>query len=244
MAEKTLFALTLRLTTGKLGSSKLTILAGVGFPAFLAWIGLSDSYETAVRFFLFLFPYAFLLAARDMAGTEIECGWLENVLFLGGRHKDYLWRKNFAVALAAGIYTFGLFLIMAAWGLALGKSELGLALRFGLGILAGLYYVSFSGALSYRMKSSANVMAVLLVQAAAALALLFSATARNAFIDNLVAGRFPGFSSKLLFFGLLAVCPNLVAARKLASGAVFVAAGMLVSLAGQRVLLRRLDLRK
>jgi hypothetical protein len=213
-------------------------------PAFLVFLGLRDSYGTAMRFFLFFSPYVFLLAAQDMVGTELAGGALENVLFLGGRFQSYLWRKNFALAAVTGGYACVLFFFLTAWGLAAGRFEALFGLQFGLALLGGLYYIALAGALSHFLKAGSNVVAILLVQFGAFLGLLFSVTSRTGFIDYLETGHFPGLGPRLAFFGFVSVFPNLAVSPRLLTGGPVIAAGLALALLFQRGRLRRLELRR
>lgn len=244
MSRETLFPLTLRLTALRLRSSKLGLVVAGAFPAALAVAAVRDSYETALRIFLFAFPHLFLIAAQDMAGTERTGGGLENVIFLDGRFRRYFWQKNLAVLGLAGAYVSVLFLLLALLGVALGRFEPAWAPQFGMGLLAGSYYVAAAGALSYALRAGANVAVVLFVQAGALVGLLFSATNRAGLIDHLAAGIFPDAGSCFLFAGLVAVLPNLAVARKLSAGVLVIAAALALCLAVQRLLAARLEIRR
>lgn len=244
MFDAALFPLTWRITRQRFLSSPLTIVAGLAFPAFVAWVGLHDSYGTAAKFFFFLFPYLFLVAAQDAVRTDIEHGALENVLFLGGRFRGFLWVKNFVLAAAVGLYSVGIFVILSAWGLAVGEFEPAHAARFALGLLAGFYYVGLAGALSYFLRAGSNVLVLLLAQAAALVALLFSTTSRTGFLDYAASGRFPGLGPRLLFGGLVAILPNLIVSGRLHAFGAEVLAGLALALVVQSRLARRLELGK
>jgi hypothetical protein len=244
MPGKNVFPLTVRLAGLKLRRSRFTMAAAAGLPVLLVYLGLRDSPATAMKFFLLFFPYMFLLAAQDLAGTELRGGGLENVLFLGGDFRRYLWLKNPALAAAAGAYAAGLFLPLAAWTAARGTFEAFFLAQFGLGLLAGLYYLALAGALSYFLKAGSNVVVMLLVQAAAVVSLLLSAASRAGFIDHLGDGRFPDLGSRLLLFGFASLFPNLIVSRRLLLGALAVGAGLAAALAIQKTLARRLELHK
>jgi hypothetical protein len=244
MFEKNVFPLTVRLTGLKLRASKFNLALAAFLPAFLVFLGLRTTYGTAVKFFLFFFPYIFLVSAQDMVGTEVAGGALENVLFLRGGFRRYLWLKNFALAGAAATYAACLFLLTALWGVACGKFDPVTIPQFGLGLLAGFYYVAAAGALSHFLKAGSNVVVLLLVQAAALLGLLFSATSRTGFIDYLGTGRFPDAGSRLLFAAFTSVFPNLIVSPRLVRGGFIVAPGLAVLLLFQKALVRRLELRK
>ena len=174
MPDPALCALTWRITRRRLAASPLAAVAAAAFPALVVWIGLTDSYGTAAKFFFFLLPHVFLIAAQDTVRTDVESGALENVLFLGGRFRGYLMAKSFAVAAAAGAYAAALFALFAAWGLAAGGFEPVFALRFALALVAGLYYVALAGVLSYFLRAGSNVLIILLAQSAVVLGLIFS----------------------------------------------------------------------
>jgi hypothetical protein len=244
MPAKNVFPLTVRLTGLRLRDSKFTIAAAAFLPVFLVFLGVRASSGTAMKFFLFFFPYIFLVSAQDMVATEVAGGALENVLFIRGDFRSYLWRKNFALAAASAAYAAGLFFFLAIWGIACREFSPFSALQFGLGLLAGFYYISAAGALSHFLKAGSNVVVILLVQAAAVLGLLFSATSRTGFIDHLGTGRFPDLKSRLLFLGLASVFPNLIVSPRLLRGGLAVAAGLLVALLIQRARVRRLELRR
>lgn len=244
MPAKDMLPLTLRLTLLKLGRSKFTMAVAAFLPAFLVFLGIRASYGTAMKFFLFFFPYVFLIAAQDMAATEVAGGALENVLFIGGNFRGYLWCKNFALAAAAGAYAAAIFLFVVLWGIAGREFSPFSTVQFALGLLAGLYYISAAGALSHFLKAGSNVVVILLVQAAALLGLLFSATSRAGFIDHLESGRFPDLKSRLLFLGFASVFPNLIVSPRLIRGGLAVAGGLLAALLLQKARLLRLELRK
>jgi hypothetical protein len=243
MPEKNVFPLTVRLTGWRLRSSRFTVAVSAALPAFLVFLGVRDSPGTAMKFFLFFFPYVFLLSAQDMVATERSGGGLQNVIFLRGKFKTYLWQKNLALAAAAGIYAACLFVLLWFWGIARGGLDPFPVVPFGMGLLAGLYYVGLAGALSWLLKSGSNVVVILLAQAAWLIGLLFSATSQSGFIDYLGTGRFPGLESRLLFLGLTSVFPNLIVSRRLFMGAPVVVAGLALALIFQRVRVRRLELR-
>jgi hypothetical protein len=242
MPAKNVFPLTVGLAGSKLRSSKFTVAVLAALPAFLVFLGVRDSQETAMKFFLFFFPYVFLLFGQDMVASELAGGGLENVLFLCGRFRSYLWQKNLALAAAAGVYAGGLFFLLSAWGIARGTPSPFPADQFGMGLLAGLYYIGLAGLLSWFLSAGSNVVVILLAQAAWLIGLLFSATSRTAFIDHLATGTFPGVKSRLLFMGFTAVFPNLIVSRRLFRGGLVVLAGLALALFLQRARVRRLEL--
>jgi hypothetical protein len=242
MLDTALFTLTWRVTRRRLLASPLAIAAGLAFPAFVVWIGLNDSYETAAKFFFFLLPHVFLVAAQDTVRTDIESGALENVLFIGGRFRGFLKAKSGVVAAAVGGYALLLFGLFAAWGLAFNAFRPAFMAQFGLALLAGLYYVALAGILSHFLKGGSNVLALLLIQAAAVMALLFTVTSRTGLLDHAATGRFPGLGPKLIFGGLVAILPNLIVSGRLLVFAAEVMAGLALALLVQARLIRRLEL--
>jgi len=244
MLDTSIFPLTWRVVRRRLFGSPLAIVTALSLPALTALIGLRDSYGAAVRFFLFFVPHGFLIAAQDMVRTDIESGALENVLFIGGRFRRFLWAKNFVLAAAVGVYACALFALLVVWGCATGAFDPVHLVQFGLGLLAGFYYIGLAGTLSYFLKAGSNAVALLLAQAAVVIALLFSVTSRTGLLDYAASGRFPGPGPALLFGGLVAVLPNVVVSPSLFVFGIEVLAGLLLALLVQHRLARRLELRK
>ncbi len=244
MPDAALLALTWRVTRRRLTSSPLTAVAALAFPAFVVWIGLTNAYGTAAKFFFFLLPHVFLVAAQDTVRSEVESGALENVLFIGGRFRGYLMAKGHVLAVTAGAYAALLFALFAAWGLAAGAFEPVFAVRFALALLAGLYYVALAGVLSHFLRAGSNVLVLLLVQSATVIGLIFSADPRAGLLDYAATGRFPGIGPKVLFGGLTAVLPNVVVSGRLSIFSGEVLAGLGLALFVQARLTRRLEIRK
>jgi len=244
MPEPALLALTWRITRRRVVASPLAVAAALAFPAFVVWIGVADSYDTAARFFFFLLPHVFLISAQDAVRSDLEAGVLENVLFVGGRFRGFLAAKGIVQAAAAGTYAAALFALIAAWGVIAGAFDPASFLKFGLSLLAGLYYVALAGLLSHWLKSGSNVVALLLAQTASLVLLISSATARPGLIDYAASGEFPGLGPRLAFGGLVAVLPNLVVSGRLPVYVAEVAAGLCLAAWLQRRLAGRLELRK
>lgn len=243
MPDTALLALTWRVTMRRVLASWPAAVAGLAFPAGIVWAGIGDSYGTAAKLFYFLLPHAFLVAAQDTVRTDLESGALENTLFAAGRFRGFLRAKGLVAAAGAGAYAIALFGLFAAWGLARGEFRPGDLVKFGLAVLAGLYYVGLAGVLGHFMRGGSNVLALLLAQAAAAMALIFTASARTGLLDYAAAGRFPGLGPKLLFGGLTALLPNVIVAGRWSLFAAEVLAGLGLVWAVHELLIRRLELR-
>lgn len=244
MPDTALLALTWRITRRKIVSSPLALAAGLAFPVFVVWIGLADSYGTAARFFFFLLPHVFLIAAQDAVRTDIDTGALENVLFLGGRFRGFLAAKGLVLAAVAAGYALVLFGAFAAWGAAVGGFEAGFFPRFGLSLLAGTYYVALAGVLSHWLKAGSNVVALLLAQSAALALLVSSATAKPGLLDYAAGGPITGLGPRLLFGALVAVLPNVVVSGRLPLYAAEVLAGLGLAVFVQGRLVRGFEIRK
>ena len=244
MPEPALLALTWRVTRRRLIASPLGVVAGLVFPAFVAWLGIADSYATAAKFFFFLLPHVFLVAAQDAVRTDVESGALENVLFLGGRFRGYLGAKSLFAAGAAAGYAAILFALFAAWGVAAGGFGADFVLKFGLAILAGLHYVALAGLLSHFLRAGSNVLVLLLAQSASIIALVFTTTARTGLLDYASTGRFPGLGAKVVFGAWVAILPNVIVSGRmpLFVGEVLLLLSLAVFV--QVRLLRRLEIRK
>jgi hypothetical protein len=244
MPDPTLLTLTWRVTRRRLFSSPPAVVAGLAFPAFVAWIGLEDSYAAAAKFFFFLLPHIFLIAAQDAVRSDVDGGALENVLFLGGRFRGFLAAKGLVLAGAATAYAAGLFALFAGWGLLAGGFEPGFLVRFGLGLLAGFYYLAAAGVLSHFLKAGSNVLVLFLAQSAALVGLLVSTTPRAGLLDWLASGRFPGLGPALAAGGLVAVVPNLIVSGRLPAFALEVLVLLGLAVAAQKRLTGRLEIRK
>ncbi|HDT14022.1 MAG TPA: hypothetical protein ENO03_06660 [Candidatus Aminicenantes bacterium] len=243
MLEPSLFALSWRVTRRRLSGSPLAALGALGLPVLVVWLGVVESYATAAKFFYFLLPHVFLVAAQDAVRSDIDSGALENVLFVGGRFRGYLASKGLALAVAVSAYATCLFALISAWGLAAGAFEPRSVVRFALALVAGLYYLAWAGALSYLMRAGSNVLAILLAQSAALIGLVLSTTSRAGLLDYAATGRFPGLGPKLLFGALTALLPNVVVSARLSVFTAEVLAGLVLAVLVQGRLARGLEIR-
>jgi hypothetical protein len=244
MSDAAIFPLTWRIVRRRLVGAPAAVAAGLAFPALVSVVGIADSYATAGKLFFFLLPHVFLVAAQDALRTDIDSGVLENALFAGGRFRDYLRAKIAVVAGAAAVYAAVLFGLFSAWGLATGRFEARSPARFGLALLAGLYYAVLAGVLSRYLRAGSNVLVVLLAQTALLIGLIASASPRAGLLDYAATGRFPGFGPALVFAGLTAVLPNVVVYVREPLFAAEVAAGLLAGSAVLDRIIGRLELRR
>lgn len=244
MSDRPRRQVTSRLTWLRLRRSPAAWAAAAAFPAFILFLWIKDSYGMALRSFLFLLPHVFLFLSQDMAGDEVREGRLENVLFLGDGFKGHLFGKNAVLVLTGAVYGFGLFIPLWSIGLATHRSGWGDLSGLAAALLAGVYYVLLGGFLSYYLKGGSNVLALIVVQAAAFMGLLFSAGHRTGFLDLLGAGHFPSFVAKLEFLAFAAVLPNVVVAGRLRPYAPWIAGLAALVLFIQWIKVRRLELKR
>lgn len=244
MSERFLWPLTLRLTWGKARSSWFSLFSAAAFPAFIAWLVKNEGVGAGVSAFLLLFPHSFLILAQDMVGSELAGGVLENVLFLDGAFRRYLWLKNPAVMTIGGAYAAVLFAGLGALSAASGDLRFSFLTRFLLGLVAGAYYVAAAGLASYYLKSGSNSLVFILLQFAGFFGLLFSVGSRMGFVDYLMEGSFPSVGASILFHGLLLIFPNIVTLPGHGRFVWVPAAGLALGLYLQKLLGSRLELRK
>lgn len=232
------------ITTRKILAEKALYFTLSGFSLLIVFIWAKDSFDVALKFFLYLFPYIFLFFSQDMARGEIDSGCLENVIFLRLGYKKYLLGKNILVAGMAFLAVLALFVGPASYGLFTGQLTSLHLLQFGTGLIAGVYYVFLAGLLSHYLKGGSNVLLVIVGQALLIISLLLSAGQSQGFIHHLSEGVFPDFWSKMKFFGLVSVFPNIVISRKFFPWAAEILGLILLLGILQRVKVRRLELRK
>lgn len=232
------------LTRRKVVSAKSFYILLAGLAALVAYVWVKDSYSLSLQFFLFLFPHVFLFISQDMMMDEIETGVLENVAFARGAFRNYLFEKNIYLFLMALAVALAAFSFLAAYGLASGQFSARFLLQFLMGVAAGAYYISLGGFLSFYFKGGSNVLVVVIGQLSAFIGLLFSATERLGFIDQLTAASFPDWSSRLKFIVFLGVLPNILASQKYFAGSLGIGALTCFFLMLQRMKIGALELKK
>jgi hypothetical protein len=235
---------TFQITWLRLRRSPAAWASAAVFPAFILFLWIKESYGTALRSFCFLLPHAFLLLSQDMVGDEVREGRLENTLFLGNGFKSHLFRKNAVLILTGSVYGFGLFMILWVIGLVTHRSGWGDIPGFAAALLAGFYYVMLGGLLSHYLHGGSNVLALIVVQAAAFIGLLFSAAHGSGLPDPLSAGNFPSFVAKLEFLVFAAVLPNVVVARSFRPYALWISWLAALVFFIQWIKVRRLELKR
>jgi hypothetical protein len=198
----------------KLISVRVNFFVLLGFILLLAYLWVEDSYSLSFRAFLYLCPFLFLFFSQDMMGDEIKSGFLENVLFAGGRFRSYLLIKNVLIGACAIALMLFLFSGFAFYGLATRQWEAHFFGQFATGLLVGAYYVALAGFLSFFFRAGSNVLAVLLGQAALFAGLLFAASQKLGLLERLTASSYPTIGSRLEFLAVSFVLPNIVIARR------------------------------
>lgn len=226
----------------KVLSAKINYFLLLGFIALLGYIWQKDSFSLSLKAFLHLFPYLFLFISQDMVRDEIDSGCLENVLFLKGHFRSYLLKKNLFLAAVAFSCSLALFLVLAAYGLITNQFSSLYLLQFIAGVVAGIYYLSLGGLLSFSFKGGSNVLLVILGQVFLFIGLLLSATKRGGFISSLDKASFPDLASRLKFLVLALVFPNVIIAKRFIVYALGIAALTLLVLGLQRAKIRNLEL--
>lgn len=244
MSFSAIFSLTLVLAWRKLLASKFTLLLALAFPILLFWLGRTESSSLAMSAFLFVWPHFSLVLAQDMVRSEVDSGALENLLFVNGDFRNYLWLKNFVLTSFSFIYSITLFILLVAWEMLDGSVDRTVIMRFLISLVVGLYYIAVAGLVSYYLKSGSNALAFILVQVFVLIASIASVTSRPEFIDYIEKGTFPTLKAKLMFHSLVFVFPNIIVIEKFNKYIWQAAAGFLLALACQRLLARRLELKK
>jgi len=235
-------AVTVRLAWLKTRAGRIWLIAPAALLAVVAFAWVRDSYDTAVKFFLGLFPYVFLFLGADMVRSEAESGALECGLFLGGRFREYLMLKGPFLAAVAAAISLLMFAGLTLAGLAAGRHPLPEAGRFGLGLVAGVYYTALAGLLSTRLRAGSNVLAVVVAQAAALLLVMFTVTSRTGLLNAMETGVWPDLKTRLEFMAAAALIPNLVLSRPLYIFSLELVALTVLAFFWQRAIIRRMEL--
>lgn len=232
------------LTRKKVLANKGTFIPTLVIAFFIAYVWVKDSYSIGLKFFVYLFPHIFLFFSQDMMKDEVESGGLENILFLEGRFKQYLWTKNFCLYLVAAGVAGSAMAALGIYGLAAGEFSGKCFGQFGMGLVAGAYYIALGGWLSFYFKGGSNVLILILGQLSLFIGLLFSVAQRSGFLDYLESGAFPDWVSRVKFLIFLGLFPNILASEKhfIYSFGVALAAGFWLIL--QQAKLRSLDLKR
>ena len=244
MSARDVLAVALFITGKKLLSARANLILLGGFLVLLAIIWIKGAFNFAFRLFLFLYPHFFLFLTQDMVKDEVDSGAFENLLFVGGKYKSYLGWKNGiigVVALGTGLTFFAAFSIYSC---AVRQFAAVFILQFAAAVLAGLYYQSLAGFLSFFLKSATNVLVVVLGQVLAFFLLLLSATQIPDWLERLLSSSLPGWTAKLEVLALLTIVPNAIVVRR--SWWAFLAVGLLAGLffCFQLLKIRALELRK
>lgn len=156
-----------------------------GFILFLLLFWWQGGFNYARRFFLFLFPYLFLLLAQDIFREEIDSGCLENVVFFRLNFRRYLIEKNLTLFLLGTIFSSLLFLPFLLISVAEDDFSWLIIVSFFMGLIVGFYYLSLAGWMGLRLRSGSNVLAIILIQVFLFLALLVSLTSSASGRDRL-----------------------------------------------------------
>ena len=228
----------------KILAARINVFLLAALLAILGFVWHEESLSSSLGLYLFLFPYIFLFLSQDMFRDEIASGALENVLFLRGEFRDYLLAKNlFVGAVSVGI-SLVLFLGYAACSLVRHEFSVRPVVQFLAGIVAGVYYISAAGLLSFLFRAGSNVLIILLGQVLFVIALLLSATQKSGLLDLLSADSFPGIAARAKFFGLAVVLPNIIISRRPLFAVAGIAASACFLLGAQKIILKSLELKK
>lgn len=191
-----------------------------GFILFLGFFWWQGGFNYARRFFLFLFPYLFLLVAQDIFREEIDSGCLENVLFLRLNFRRYLVEKNLSLFFVAAIFSGLLYLPFLLVSVARHDFSWLNLVSFFMGLMVGFYYLCLAGWLGLRLRSGSNVLGVILIQVFLFLALLVSLTSSIPGRDllDLIFSAQPQYQpEKILLFLFVAFWPNALVAQSYSS---------------------------
>lgn len=249
MSSRSQLGLWLYLNHKKLVAGKVNFIFIGLFLAFLAFISIEAGLAYARRFYLFLFPYLFLLLAQDIYREEVDSGCLENVLFLRLDFRRYLLAKSLILGFLATIIPGAIFLVFLCFSLVRGDATLPLTISFLRGLAVGFYYSALGGLLGLRLRSGSNVLALVLLQIFFLLAVFVGSTSLSSgreLIDLLISGEAGTSRERVFLFTFIGIWPNAIISRSY-SHPVFLAE-VLMLLGFYRLLqaacLRRLELKR
>ncbi|MHB8094716.1 MAG: hypothetical protein ACYDH0_07215 [Candidatus Aminicenantales bacterium] len=244
MSSRDRRSVTRELVRLRLKRSPVLPVAASALAAFVVFGWVRESYETALKSLLLFLPHLFLMISQDMAGDEIRGGTLENVLFLGGGFRDYLFGKNPVLAAAGTACAVAMFAPLWAFGVISQRSGWDALAAFAVSLLAGFYYIGLGGLLSRFLAGGSNVLVIIVAQASVVGWMLFSAMEKNGLVDILETGTIRGIGAQLKFLAAGAVLPNIFIISALRRRFFWVALFLAAVLAMQRIALRRLEVKK
>jgi len=220
-----------------------TLFFGV-LPGLFLYLSIQDSFETAMKFFLFLFPHVFLFLSAKGMKDDIENGPLENVLFSEERFKDYLIYKSRASGFIGLVYVSAIFGLISILGITTRHFVWLYLPQFIIGCLAGIYYLYLGSFLSFSMKAGSHVLVLILAQVLIFVGILMTVAQRGSFLDYVEKGRFPDFISQLKFLAVVALFPNVIMIRKIWFYSLEIAFLLALVFIIQNQLIRRVEIRK
>jgi hypothetical protein len=244
MSSRNRRAVTREFVLSGLKRSPVLPAAASALAAFVVFGWVRESYESALKSLLFFLPHLFLMISQDMVGDEIRGGTLENVLFLGGGFRDYLFGKNSVLAVAGTACAVAMFAPLWAFGVISHRSGWDGLAAFAVSLLVGFYYIGIGGLLSRFFAGGSNVLVLIVAQASVVGWMLFSVMEKNGLIDILETGAVRGIRAHLKLFAAGAVLPNIFIISALRRRFFWVALFLAAALALQRMGLRRLEVKK
>ena len=244
MSSRDRRAVTRELVLLRLKRSPVLPASASALAAFVVFLWVRESYETALKALSFFLPHLFLMISQDMAGDEIRRGTLENVLFVGGGFRDYIFGKNLILSAAGAVCAAALFTPLWAFGLISHRSGLDDLAAFGVSLLVGFYYIGFGGLLSRFLSGGSNVLVLITAQASVTVGMMFSAMEKNGLIGILETGAVQGIGARLRLLAAGAILPNIFIISALRRRFFWVAFLLAAVLALQRIGLRRLEVKK
>ncbi|MCX7974102.1 MAG: hypothetical protein N3B16_06315 [Candidatus Aminicenantes bacterium] len=197
----------------KILRTRVFFFFGITFVLFLGFLWWLADFNQARRFFFFLFPYIFLLMSQDIFKDEIESGSLENVLFLSFNFRRYLFEKNFSLFLIGSSFSAILFFPFLLGSILKDIFTPLILSSFFMGLMVGLYYLSLAGWLGFRLRSGANILAIILGQVFLFLVLMVSLTSSSSARDllDLIFSAQPKNNQQAIFLYIfIALWPNVL----------------------------------